>query len=308
MVISASGTVSIAMVLGAAALIVIPERVHIPPVRAAGSGPKRTPRSARWRAAVAGSGVAAATLLLVPDRWWIAFIAAAITAALVGRHPARRSAGQRKVDRQVTAIHADLFAACLDAGMPVGPALRAASAAMTATGFSGGGPRDRGGTVRDGGRSVRGGRTAMLPQAVADHTVSADDSVLGRTSPYVEPRTVGAARSADSPPLAALEAVAAMLSLGANPDIAWRAADDVTELVTLAAAARRSAAGGARLADAVREHASLLRADQAASDLRAAGRAGVLMTAPLGICFLPAFLCLGLAPVIVGLLGQLDIF
>jgi pilus assembly protein TadC len=42
--------------------------------------------------------------------------------------------------------------------------------------------------------------------------------------------------------------------------------------------------------------------------VRAAGRAGVLMTAPLGICFLPAFLCLGLAPVVVGLLGQLEIF
>ena len=36
--------------------------------------------------------------------------------------------------------------------------------------------------------------------------------------------------------------------------------------------------------------------------------AGVLMTAPLGVCFLPAFLCLGLAPVVLGLLGQLDIF
>ena len=40
---------------------------------------------------------------------------------------------------------------------------------------------------------------------------------------------------------------------------------------------------------------------------RAAGRAGVLMTAPLGVCFLPAFLCLGLAPVVLGLLGHLTI-
>ena len=105
-----------------------------------------------------------------------------------------------------------------------------------------------------------------------------------------------------------LESVAAMLSLGADAQTAWRAADSVEELAPLAAAARRSAAGGGRLAQSVREHASTLRADDAASDLRAAGRAGVLMTAPLGICFLPAFLCLGLAPVVVGLLGQLDIF
>ena len=71
---------------------------------------------------------------------------------------------------------------------------------------------------------------------------------------------------------------------------------------------RRSAAGGGGLAQAVREHAGRLRADAAAASVRAAGRAGVLMTAPLGICFLPAFLCLGLAPVVVGLLGQLEIF
>ena len=32
------------------------------------------------------------------------------------------------------------------------------------------------------------------------------------------------------------------------------------------------------------------------------------MTAPLGLCFLPAFLCLGLAPVVVGLLASLHLF
>jgi hypothetical protein len=32
------------------------------------------------------------------------------------------------------------------------------------------------------------------------------------------------------------------------------------------------------------------------------------MTAPLGLCFLPAFLCLGLAPVVVGLLSTLHLF
>ncbi len=114
--------------------------------------------------------------------------------------------------------------------------------------------------------------------------------------------------SEDDSPVTVLESVAAMLSLGADAQTAWRAADSVEELAPLAAAARRSAVGGGRLAQAVVEHAAMLRADDAASDLRAAGRAGVLMTAPLGVCFLPAFLCLGLAPVVIGLLGQLDIF
>ena len=60
--------------------------------------------------------------------------------------------------------------------------------------------------------------------------------------------------------------------------------------------------------DAVREHGRQLREDARQDAARSAGRAGVAMTAPLGVCFLPAFLCLGLAPVVLGLLAQLSIF
>jgi hypothetical protein len=35
-----------------------------------------------------------------------------------------------------------------------------------------------------------------------------------------------------------------------------------------------------------------------------AQRAGVLITGPLGLCFLPAFLVLGIAPVVAGLAGE----
>jgi len=31
----------------------------------------------------------------------------------------------------------------------------------------------------------------------------------------------------------------------------------------------------------------------------------VVITAPLGLCFLPAFVCLGVLPVVAGLAGQL---
>ena len=109
-------------------------------------------------------------------------------------------------------------------------------------------------------------------------------------------------------PFRALDAVAALLMLGADADTAWRSAQMHPELASLAAAARRSAAGGAGLADAVREHAINLRAAAADAAERSAGRAGVAMTAPLGVCFLPAFLCLGLAPVVVGLLSTLHLF
>lgn len=108
--------------------------------------------------------------------------------------------------------------------------------------------------------------------------------------------------------LIALESVAAMLSLGADADIAWRPADVDEDLAPLAAAARRSATGGTTVADAVREHARQVREEARQDAARSAGRAGVAMTAPLGVCFLPAFLCLGLAPVVLGLLTQLSIF
>jgi pilus assembly protein TadC len=39
----------------------------------------------------------------------------------------------------------------------------------------------------------------------------------------------------------------------------------------------------------------------------AAQRAGVLITAPLGLCFLPAFVCLGIAPIVAGLAGEISL-
>ncbi|MFD1151692.1 secretion system protein, partial [Saccharothrix hoggarensis] len=35
-----------------------------------------------------------------------------------------------------------------------------------------------------------------------------------------------------------------------------------------------------------------------------AQRAAVLVAGPLALCFLPAFLCLGVAPVVIGLVGD----
>jgi pilus assembly protein TadC len=58
------------------------------------------------------------------------------------------------------------------------------------------------------------------------------------------------------------------------------------------------------MADATAEAAADLRvrADDAAA---AAGeRAGVMVSGPLGLCFLPAFVCLGIVPVVIGLAGS----
>ncbi len=105
----------------------------------------------------------------------------------------------------------------------------------------------------------------------------------------------------------ALRAVAALLVLGADPARAWSPADLVPELIPIVAAARRSTVGGVGLAQAVRDQATALGGEVADDLERRAGRAGVLMAAPLGLCFLPAFICLGLAPVIIALLADLGL-
>ena len=68
--------------------------------------------------------------------------------------------------------------------------------------------------------------------------------------------------------------------------------------------ARRSAASGAALAQGVAELAAQSRHDAADAAGAAAERASVLIAGPLGLCYLPAFLCLGIVPVVAGLAGD----
>ncbi|MFL9678900.1 type II secretion system F family protein [Streptomyces sp. KL110A] len=60
-------------------------------------------------------------------------------------------------------------------------------------------------------------------------------------------------------------------------------------------------ASGAPAADAVARHAAVLRASAARAATARARRAQVLISAPVGLCFLPAFLAVGVAPVVIGL-------
>ncbi len=107
---------------------------------------------------------------------------------------------------------------------------------------------------------------------------------------------------------AALSQTRALLSLGTDVATAWQPVAGYAPLASLGAAATRSALGGVRLADAARETAAELRAAGRARAERRAARAGVAMTAPLVLCFLPAFVCLGLAPTIIGLISSLHLW
>lgn len=119
--------------------------------------------------------------------------------------------------------------------------------------------------------------------------------------------TAAAATAPSAPPLLAgiLRRAADLLALGADPATAWAAPPDVDpQTDALLRLARRSASSGAALADGVAELARQCRQDTTHAAAAAAERAGVLIAGPLGLCFLPAFFCLGIVPVVAGLAGE----
>ncbi|WP_211285615.1 type II secretion system F family protein [Mycobacterium timonense] len=107
-----------------------------------------------------------------------------------------------------------------------------------------------------------------------------------------------------------LRRAADLLALGADPAVAWSMPPDPPggpadpQIDALLRLARRSAASGAALAGGVAELADQSRSDAAHTAAAAAERAGVLIAGPLGLCFLPAFVCLGIVPVVAGLAGD----
>jgi len=110
-----------------------------------------------------------------------------------------------------------------------------------------------------------------------------------------------------TPGLAAiLRRAADMLALGADPATAWSVSpgDVDKHSESLLRMARRSAASGVAFADGVTELASSVRHEVADAARAAAERAAVLIAGPLGLCYLPAFVCLGIVPVVAGLAGE----
>jgi pilus assembly protein TadC len=99
---------------------------------------------------------------------------------------------------------------------------------------------------------------------------------------------------------AQLHQVAGLLRFGSDPAIAWAALDNPT-LAPVVRTAVRSAESGVRLARGFELLAADLRQQAKADAVARANRAGVWAMAPLGMCFLPAFACLGVLPVIVGI-------
>lgn len=104
-----------------------------------------------------------------------------------------------------------------------------------------------------------------------------------------------------SPIDAPLLALADALALGADPVTSWRALEIEPGLAPLARAAARSVETGAPLSAMLAGIADDLRRDQRALADSAARAAGVRAVGPLAAAFLPAFLLIGVVPVVVSL-------
>jgi pilus assembly protein TadC len=114
------------------------------------------------------------------------------------------------------------------------------------------------------------------------------------------------APSAPAPLARVLNRAADLLALGAEPATAWTTSGGAADNGALAVMrlARRSASSGTALAQGVAELADHTRHEAMDAAGAAAERASVLIAGPLGLCYLPAFVCLGVVPVVVGLAGD----
>jgi pilus assembly protein TadC len=123
--------------------------------------------------------------------------------------------------------------------------------------------------------------------------------------------TAAKATAPSAPPRLAqiLRRAADLLALGADPAIAWsrphgRHNPQDPQIDALLRLARRSSVSGVALAEALSGLAAQCRQDAVHAAAAKAERASVLIAGPLGLCFLPAFVCLGIVPVIAGLAGD----
>jgi len=101
-----------------------------------------------------------------------------------------------------------------------------------------------------------------------------------------------------------LDHVGALYRLGAAPRQAWTGLPP--SMAPLARVLVRAGESGSSVVPALQRLAGDLRTGQRAAVEAAVRRAGVWVLAPLGVCFLPAFLCLGVVPMVLGIAA--DVF
>lgn len=109
------------------------------------------------------------------------------------------------------------------------------------------------------------------------------------------------AQAVGGPLAEVLRATVASLRLGGDPAQCWRRIETDPALAPLGRTLARAAASGAPVAEAVTRLAEEQRRERRWTAENAARQVGVQAVAPLGLCFLPAFVLLAIVPVVSGL-------
>lgn len=182
------------------------------------------------------------------------------------------------------------------AGVAVGMLVGGGAGAGAALGVTLGGERLLRTRAADHGRAARAALVGELPAAcdLLGVCLSAGVPVAGALA------AVGEATPAPLGP--ELSGIAALYRLGAEPRRAW--SDAPAELAGLGRVVVRAGESGSSVGPALQALAADSRAAARAATEAAVRRAGIWVLAPLGLCFLPAFVCLGVVPLILGIAGD----
>lgn len=157
-----------------------------------------------------------------------------------------------------------------------------------------GAPNEAGGETPARSREGPGLRdTAMMLELVA--AMLDAGSSIGRSLELV-------AASAAARYTAALRPVVSALAIGADWDTAWRSsAVALPEILELRDALGFAALTGAPSSAILYAQAARLRRERFRAAEKRAASLGVKLVVPLGLCSLPAFICLGVVPVLLAL-------
>lgn len=157
--------------------------------------------------------------------------------------------------------------------------------------------RRRPGTAADA-RGPDGAEAARQLPLAADLLAAC---IAAGAGPVAAARAVGDALG--GPVGDALARGAAEVRLGGEPGEAWRELGAMRGASAMARLLGRADESGLPAAGPVAHLAEQARADRARETTARARRAAVAVTAPVGLCFLPAFIAVGVLPVVIGLAG-----
>ena len=141
---------------------------------------------------------------------------------------------------------------------------------------------------------------AAAPGVKVDRAVLLDLVAIARAAGVPVPSALGAVgRAVGGPDGRALGAAGAALRLGASWEEAWWSCP--SRLMVVRDALGRVWLSGASPAGVLRSAADQVRRSRRRAVRQAAARLGARLVIPLGLCHLPAFVLLGLVPVLISL-------